>query len=244
MIAVDALRVEALTVRWGGVRALDTVSLSVAAGEIIGVVGPSGAGKTALIDAIAGWVPIAGGRIVLNGSRVDGMAPHRIAACGIACTHQTPRVFAGLTALENAVVGAHRASGSRQRRVALARAAFEYCGLAGRSNVLGSALSPSEQCRLALARALAGAPRLLLLDEPFRLLDRIERGSVARIVADVARESHAAVIVAERDPDVVASLCSRIAVLHAGVKIAEGSYAAIAGDIDVRDAYLGVEWRQ
>lgn len=238
------ITVEALTVRWGGVRALDAVSLSVAAGEIVGVVGPSGAGKTSLIDAIGGWAPIAGGKIVLNGMRIDGIAPHRIAACGVARTHQTPRVFAGMTALENAVVGTHRASGSRARRLALARAAFAYCGLGGRSNVLGSALSPPEQRRLALARALAGAPKLLLLDEPFRSLDRIERGSVARMVAGFARESHAAVIVAERDPDVVASLCGRIAVLHAGVKIAEGSYAAIASDIDVRDAYLGVEWRQ
>jgi branched-chain amino acid transport system ATP-binding protein len=249
---VTLLSVRELRVSFGAVMAVDTVSLTVKAGEIVGLVGPNGAGKTTLFNAICGQIRADSGTIELNGAPIDGLAPFRRARLGIGRTFQRIEVFAELSVRDNLLVAARArrrqaslwrdlieaGAPSAEERAEVARA-LEAVGLADRADVPVSTLSLGA-CRLVeLGRALVAAPTLLLADEPTSGLDAEESALLARVLASAQRESGLAVLVVEHNLATVRALADRVVVLHLGRVIADGDFAAVMADPIVRQAYLG-----
>lgn len=238
--------VREIAVSFGGLKALDKVSLSCVAGTIVGVVGPSGAGKSTLFDALSGSHPLASGSISLDGASIAGLAPHEVARRGLARMYQQDRLFGAMTVFENALTGAgaYVRDASTSSSESAARGALEALKLSERANAHVWELAPGERRRLALARALATSSPALALDEPLRSLDASELEHVRGLLRRSAAESGRAILISDRDVEACAGLCDFVLVLHAGKAIANGPFDAVVRDIDVRDAYLGVEWRQ
>jgi len=237
---VALLEVERVSKGFGGVRAVHDVSFTLAAGELVGIMGPNGSGKTTLFNLIAGALAPDGGAIRFHGRDIAGLAPHRICARGIARTFQLVRPFAGLTALENVLVGRlyGRASGGRAAAVAEAERLLALVGLEGRAATPAARLTLIDRKRLELARALATSPELLLLDEFMAGLNPAETATamtlVRRLVADGLT-----VLMVEHIVWALMDLARRILVLSAGEKIADGPPEAVAADRNVVDVYLG-----
>ena len=237
--------VQEIGVSFGGVKALDRVSLSCGAGEIIGVVGPSGSGKTTLLDAISGLHPLASGSVSLGGIRSDGLAPNLVARLGLARMYQEDRLFGRMTALENVLAGAYLRAERNHGAASSARSALEAVGLPERRDANVWDLTAGERRRLALARALASSAPALVLDEPLRCLEGSELELVRALLVRVAADaSGRAIVMSDRDISMCEGLCDRVIVLHAGKTIAHGTFDEVVHDVDVRDAYLGVEWSQ
>jgi len=247
------LSVEELERSFGGVRALDGAAVQVAAGEVHGLIGPNGAGKTTLLNVVSGLFRPTRGRIVLGGERIDGLPPHRIAALGITRTYQNIRLFPGLSALENVMVGAHlvrrgdtlrrmlflpsaRADEARARHAALQLLA--RVGLRDRAHHRVSGLSYGDQRRVEIARALASSPRLVLLDEPTAGMNAAEVQAVAAVIREVAKQGQSVVLV-EHNVQLVMRVCDRITVLNFGKVIAHGEPPHVASHPEVIAAYLG-----
>ena len=234
------LEVERVSKGFGGVRAVHEVSFTLAAGELVGIMGPNGSGKTTLFNCIAGALVPDGGAIRFHGRDIAGLAPHRICARGIARTFQLVRPFAGLTALENVLVGRlyGRAPGGRAAGLAEAERLLALVGLEGRAQTPAARLTLIDRKRLELARALATAPELLLLDEFMAGLNPAETATamalVRRLVADGLT-----VLMVEHIVWALMDLCRRLLVLSAGEKIAEGPPEMVAADRNVVDVYLG-----
>ena len=247
------LELEDVAMEFGGVVALDRVSLTVRQGQIFGIIGPNGAGKTTLFNVVTGVFKPSSGRIALAGRSLGGQKPHRITKAGVARTFQNIRLFPDVTALDNVLVGAdarHRTSvpGAvlglpRHRREERsgreeARRLLEYVGIGRRAGERARNLPYGDQRRLEIARALATGPRLLLLDEPAAGMNPSEKRSLVRLI-DKIRRSGLTVVLIEHDMSVVMSVCDRIAVLDFGEKIAEGPPGQIQNDARVVEAYLG-----
>jgi len=237
---VALLEVERLTKGFGGVLAVSDVSLTLEAGELLGVMGPNGSGKTTLFNLIAGALRPDRGRIRFQGRDIAGLSPHRVCARGIARTFQLVRPFAGLSAIDNVRVGClyGRRRGADARTEA--RRLLALVGLEGREATPAAALTLMDRKRLELARALATGPELLLLDEFMAGLNPTETaaamGLIRRLVADGL-----SVLMVEHIVWALMDLARRIVVLSAGEKIADGAPAAVAADARVVDVYLGVE---
>ncbi len=247
------LRLDALARAFGGVRAVDGASFSVADGEIHGLIGPNGAGKTTLLNLVSGLLAPSSGEIRLGDHRIDRLPPHRIAALGVSRTYQNIRLFPALTALENVIVGQHLVRPPRlaarllllrsareeaQRASERARALLERVGLADRASDTAGHLAYGEQRRVEIARALASDPQVLLLDEPTAGMTGGEISSVAAVVRDVARRGHSVLLV-EHNVKLVMETCARVTVLDFGRVIADGTPAEVARDPAVIAAYLG-----
>jgi branched-chain amino acid transport system ATP-binding protein len=248
------LHVEGVSVRFGGLSALRDVSLSVPPNSVTGVIGPNGAGKTTLFNVVCGFVRPETGTIRLRGSPLAGVRPHRLAALGIARTIQGVRLFPRLTALENVMVGADhrhrpgflsallglpRSDAAERAARTEALAALEELGVARVAQRVASDLPYGVQKRVALARALASHPSLLLLDEPAGGLgadDVAELGALIRGLRD-----RMSVVLVEHRMDLVMSACDSVAVLDAGRLIAAGTAAEVQADPAVLEAYLGAE---
>jgi ABC-type branched-subunit amino acid transport system ATPase component len=236
------LEVDRVFKSFGGVRAVAGVSFTVGAGELIGVMGPNGSGKTTLFNVIAGALVADEGSVRVGGREIGGLPAHRVCAHGIARTFQLVRPFAGLTALENVMVGRlfgrRRAAGAGD--VAEAERLLGLVGLEGRAGVAAARLTLIDRKRLELARALATAPQLLLLDEFLAGLNPAETATamtlIRRLVADGLT-----VLMVEHVVWALMELSGRIVVLSAGEKIAEGSPQAVAADPAVIDVYLGAD---
>ena len=232
------LEVKELSKVFGGLAAVDQVSLDVGAHEIVGLIGPNGAGKTTLFACVAGFTKPDGGNVRFLGRDVTGLPPHRICACGIARTFQITQPFARLSVLENVMVGAYHTTRLRHEAAARAEEVARQVGLSRRLDMHAGALTLAGRKRLELARALATRPKLLLLDEVMAGLNPIEVEEIVGIVRAI-KDAGVAIFLIEHVMQAVVSLAERIFVLSNGRLIASGSPAAIAGDPGVIEAYLG-----
>ncbi|HVD51840.1 MAG TPA: ABC transporter ATP-binding protein [Candidatus Udaeobacter sp.] len=229
---------------FGGVVALDGVSLTVAEGERRAVIGPNGAGKTTLINLLAGEIAPIGGAVRLAGRDVTRLRSWQRARLGLAHVYQRTELFSPLSARDNVALavaarrGPYRVFRAPPRsEYADADAMLGRVGLAGREDVVVHALSHGERRQLELAVALAQSPRLLLLDEPTAGMSPVETARITELVAGLDRAL--TIVIVEHDMDVVFRLADRITVLHEGRVIAEGTAAEVRGDVRVHDVYLG-----
>ena len=234
------LEVERVSKGFGGVRAVHDVSFTLEEGELLGIMGPNGSGKTTLFNLITGALHPDAGRIRLRGHEIAGLVPHRICARGIARTFQLVRPFAGLSALENVLVGRlyGRARGTTSEAVVEAERLLALVGLEDRARAPASQLTLIDRKRLELARALATSPRLLLLDEFMAGLNPAETASAMALIRRLAAEGMT-VLMVEHIVWALMDLSRRIIVLSAGEKIAEGPPQVVAADSAVVDVYLG-----
>jgi len=234
------LEVERLSKGFGGVRAVNDVSFALDEGELLGIMGPNGSGKTTLFNLIAGALSPDAGRIRLAGRDIAGRPAHEVCAAGVARTFQLVRPFAGLTALENVLVGRlyGRARTTTAEAVTEARRLLRVLGLEARADEPAARLTLIDRKRLELARALATSPRLLLLDEFMAGLNPVETATAMELVRDLVAAG-VTVLMVEHIVWALMDLARRIVVLSAGEKIADGPPAAVAADPNVVDVYLG-----
>jgi branched-chain amino acid transport system ATP-binding protein len=252
--AETGLTIRDVTVSFGGVTALDGVSVAVDTGEVLGIIGPNGAGKTTLFNVICGFVAPDSGALSWRGQPLDDVRPDRLAKLGIARTLQGVGLFAGLTALENVMVGAQRFRRGRfagallalpgsdrdERRLRdRATAALERVGCGELGGRLPTTLPYAMQKRVALARALVCEPQLLLLDEPAGGLSAEELSELAKLIDSLGNEI--GVMLVDHHMDLVTSVCDRMVVLDFGRVIAAGSPPEVRQNPAVLDAYLGRE---
>jgi ABC-type branched-subunit amino acid transport system ATPase component len=245
----DLLSVEELTVKYGGVTAVDAVSASVGHGEFVGLIGPNGAGKTTFIDAVTGLTP-SSGTITLDGERLDRLPAHRRTKSGMGRTFQSLELFEDLTVMENLLASAeeHRwyspivdlvRPGSQHEARRAAEDALELLGVADEAEKYPPELSLGKRKLVGVARAVAGRPKLLLLDEPAAGLDSAESVSLGHELAQVVK-SGTSILMIEHDMGLVMNVCERIHVIEFGRLIASGPVQEIRADERVIQAYLGV----
>jgi branched-chain amino acid transport system ATP-binding protein len=241
------LEIRGLSKSFGGVRAVDAVSLSVPAGEIRALIGPNGAGKTTLFNMLTGQLRPDAGDVWWKGGRLTGLAPHAVCRRGVGRTFQITATFASLSALDNvrvariAHIGRARSLLMRSQRLETepARALLGQVGLADQSQRPAAVLAYGDLKRLELAVALATEPELLLLDEPTAGMAPAERGALMALASGIARRRGLAVLFTEHDMDVVFRVADRIMVLHQGRVIADGVPAEVRADPVVQRVYLG-----
>ena len=243
------LELQGVSKHFGGVRAVDGIDLTVARGEILGLIGPNGSGKSTIVNLICGLFPLTSGRIVLDGTDISDVPVHARVTCGVARTFQNIRLFGQLTVWQNLWVaqnsGEQRSQnfvrrwfgGSRGAREEIERT-LEFFDLGRKCYELAANLAFGEQRRLEFARALSAKPALLLLDEPAAGMNAEEIDQLDNRIRKV-RQDGITVLLIEHHMELVMSVADRIAVLNFGQKIAEGTPAAVQADPVVRQAYLG-----
>ncbi len=251
----ELLTVHDITLSFGGIRALDAVSLEVAGGAIGGLIGPNGAGKTSLLNCICRFYHPQSGTIRLGGADVLRRPASGLAALGIARTFQHMELFGPMTVLENVLVGAHTRGRAGMVAEALAlpgarraerrqrddmRTLLDLVGLGQWADTAAKSLPLGLQKRVGVARALASRPKLLLLDEPAGGLNGTEKRELATLLRTLRAELGLTLLLIEHDMDMVMSLCDSITVLDFGRRIAAGSPAEVRRDSTVISAYLGV----
>ena len=250
------LEIAQVSLRFGGVYALQDVSVQVGAGELVAIIGPNGAGKTSLVNCVSGVYRPLVGRIHFEGQDITRLAPAARTRLGLARTFQNIALFKGMTVLDNLLIGRHfrqktgvLAGGiyygpGRREEIAQRRVVEEIIDFLEIEHIrkkIVHTLPYGLQKRVELARALALEPKLLLLDEPMAGMNAEEKEDMARFILDINEEKGTSVLMIEHDMGVVMDLSHRICVLNFGEKIADGTPEQIKGDAAVRAAYLGAE---
>jgi len=249
------LELDQVTMRFGGLTAVNNVSMQVAQREIHGLIGPNGSGKTTILNVLSGFYKPSVGVIMFEGARISGKPAYQITAAGIARTFQNLKLFSSMTVLENVMVGmGHHARtgllatlvnpvGVQQEDKVFtekAMAILDLLDLTELADDQATSLPYGHQRRVEIARALATEPKLLLLDEPAAGLNEIETDKLREILLRI-RDSGVTIFLVEHDMKLVMGICEVITVLDYGTKIAEGSGAEIRSDAAVVEAYLGQE---
>ncbi|WP_102957707.1 ABC transporter ATP-binding protein [Mangrovicella endophytica] len=248
------LKVERLAKNFGGVRALNGIDFALNEGDLVGLIGPNGSGKTTAFNIVTGILKPSEGRITFGGADVTGNAPETNAALGMARTFQNIRLFNDLPVVDNVMVGLHRKRGPgflatvlglraaaraeaeiRQRAMAV----LDILGLSGRAAERVGGLPYGDQRKVEFARALASDPRLLLLDEPTAGMNPYETADLGATIARLHRELGITILLVEHDMKMVMGICQRLVVINQGNMLAQGTPAEIRADQRVVEAYLG-----
>ncbi len=239
------LRTESLTIRFGGLTALDNINLEVARGEIRAIIGPNGAGKSTFFNCLTGVLHPTSGRILLDGEDITGLSPDRISRKGIARSYQITNILPNATTLENVRIAAQSRRhgwnmlahhGNLRDIIDKAEAVLDSVGLADKADELAANLSHGEQRNLEIGIALATEPQLLCLDEPTAGMSTAETHDTMELVRRIAR--NLTILIVEHDMQVVMELAQRITVLHYGSVLAEGTPAEIQQNPRVQEVYL------
>jgi ABC-type branched-subunit amino acid transport system ATPase component len=241
-VATGVLEAIDVTKHFGGVRALRGVTLALPERGIVGLIGPNGSGKTTLLNCISGVFPPTSGRIFLDGEPLPARGGHRVARAGVVRTFQNIRLFGSLTALQNVEVGALGAGRVRRahsREYALG--ILEQLGISHLAERWAATLSYGDQRRLEVARALAGTPRFLLLDEPAAGMNEAESDELRDSILQIRSDRKCGILVVEHDLRLIMRLCDTIYVLSEGVVISRGTPDEVRSDPAVIAAYIGEE---
>ncbi len=240
---MSLLSIAGVTKRFGGITANRDVSFDVAPGELVGIIGPNGSGKSTLFEIISGFYRPDAGEVRLDGAPLTGLSPDRVCRLGVARTFQKLRPFAGLTVVDNVMVGALTRTHDVRHARAQAREILERVGLGEKADAHARTLSTGQRKRLELARALATEPRVLLLDEVTGGVDQRSIPGLVQLVRDLHRGG-LTLLVIEHNMRVITAVAQRIVALYLGEKSADGTPDVVTRDRRVVDAYLGQAYTQ
>ncbi len=234
------LETKNITKRFGGLVAVNDLSLSVEKGEILGMIGPNGAGKTTAFNMISGYYEPNEGQVIFDGNDITGMRPHKICKLGLTRTFQVVKPFPQLSVLDNVIVGAYNRTDDKAIAREKSQEILDFLGMSDMTKQLAGSLSVAGRKRLEIAKVLATEPKMILLDEAMAGLRPKETDEIIELVRQISQQGIALLLV-EHVMKVIMSLADRIVVIHHGEKIAEGEPQQVVQDKAVIDAYLGEE---
>ena len=235
--------VKELVKHFGGLAAVDGVSFSVERGEIFGLIGPNGSGKTTIFNLISSYFPVTSGTIQFMGRDITGLKTHKICKFGLGRTFQVVKPLGRMTVLDNVIAGAFAGTRTKEEATDLALETLEFCGLAHRKEVLARSLPIGERKRLEITRAMATKPKILLLDETAAGLNPMEVVAAIDLIKRI-RDKGVTIIIVEHIMKVIMTISDRIHAINFGRTVTEGTPAEVANNPAVIEAYLGEEYAQ